>query len=185
MQKKDSVEPKGNKVRKNMQNQDTEQQENANSMQKSDVLNSGAALNEEESGSSDPEASSSVSSEDNMQNPTPPRKKAKPETVKRVLFETYHCPGNQCKVTKQMKKALIKHISDEHKGYKYKCRICDKPYTSLIGCYKHEKRHTMGKCYKCDKCGRNFQFEGELEEHYRKHTRDNLWYCEKDDNCEK
>ena len=98
------------------------------------------------------------------------------------LFKTYHCPGENCKVTKQMKKALVKHISDEHDRYQYKCRMCNKGYLSLIGCYKHEKHHTMGKCYKCDECGKNFQFEGE---HYRKHTGDDLWYCEKDKNWDK
>ena len=186
MQKAGNVEPKRNKDDNSMQKLDSEQENNANSMQNSDVLNSGAASNED-NGSSDSDDSSHSSSPDNMQNQsTPPvRGKAKTGNVKHVLFKTYHCPGENCKVTKQTKKALVKHILDEHDGYQYKCRMCDKGYLSLIGCYKHEKHHTMGKCYKCDECGKNFQFEGELNEHYRKHTGDDLWFCEKDKTCDK
>ena len=108
------------------------------------------------------------------------RIRPKPKAV-RVLFKTYHCLSLGCKVTKQTKKAVIKHMKETHKDYRYKCGRCLQEFTSWIGHYKHKKRH-VGKSYICDDCGKDFQFGYELDEHVRGHTREELFECE---NCDK
>ena len=94
----------------------------------------------------------------------------------RVLFKTYHCLSQGCTVTKQSKKAVLKHIKDAHKDYHFKCNKCPQSFASCIGHYKHRKRH-VGKAYIYEECGKAFQFPGELDEHERLHTGEDLVKC--------
>ena len=127
------------------------------------------------------DSGSSASEGDNNMQKTPTKQRLRKPKAARVLYKTYHCLAPGCNITKQSKVAVLKHMKENHKDYRFKCNKCPQTFASWIGHYKHRKRH-LGKPYICDDCGKGFQFGGELDEHVRGHTREELFSC---DSCDK
>ena len=59
----------------------------------------------------------------------------------KVLVTQYHCTKKGCLVVKSTKVAILKHISDCDKGFRFNCRYCDKSYSTVGGRDKHELYH--------------------------------------------
>ena len=98
----------------------------------------------------------------------------------KVLATQYHCTKNGCDVVKSTKSAIIKHISQCDKGFRFKCRHCEKTYATLGGRDKHELYHNLNYRYVCNEvknCRKGYMFLCEYTEHLKVHTGQNRWKC--------
>ena len=107
------------------------------------------------------------------------KKEMTPRPRTEAVSTMYDCVVGVCKVKKGSKSALLKHIKDEHKTYRFKCTKCNKSYERHPALKKHLLYHKKEKRYTCDECDAGYMFPGELEEHYQIHTGDGLIVCEK------
>ena len=99
----------------------------------------------------------------------------------KVLVTQYHCTKKGCLVVKSTKVAILKHISECDKGFRFKCRYCDKSYSTVGGRDKHELYHKCNYRYVCaevQSCKKGFMFLCEYTEHLKTHTKKNRWKCE-------
>ena len=78
------------------------------------------------------------------------------------------CPV--CSTPQRSKRALLKHIKDDHPGTKFPCKICGKQYDSFNGCCKHERSAHSKKNYFCSICGHGFDYKSQVEGHMPIHT---------------
>ena len=140
------------------------------------IIDDGNSTPQDSSTSEDSDSGSSGESAPTKNMQKRSRRSGPKPKVARVLFKTYHCLSTGCTVTKQTKAAIVKHMKEAHKDYRYKCSKCPQTFASWIGHYKHKKRH-VGKAYICDECGCSFQFPGELDEHEHLHTGEDLIKC--------
>ena len=184
MQKPDSVGKKQKQTTDNSM-QKTDKKDNIEpNVQETDVSNnsnekkdkSGDDSDESSAPEGDSDTGSSGEESDHAASNMQKRSRLPKPQGARVLFKTYHCLSQGCPVTKQSKKAVLKHIKDAHKDYHFKCNKCPQSFASWIGHYKHHKRH-IGKAYICEECGKAFQFPGELDEHECLHTGEDLVKC--------
>ena len=160
--KKDNIKP-------NIQKTDVSNNRNEEKAKSSDDSDDSSVLEgDSDMGSSGEESDHAAS---NMQKRS---RLPKPQAA-HVLCKSY-CLSQGCTVTKQSKKAVLKHIKDAHKNYHFKCNKCPQSFASWIGHYKHRKRQ-VGKAYICEECGKAFQFPGELDEHERLNTGEDLVKC--------
>ena len=96
-----------------------------------------------------------------------------------ALAKQFQCIVGTCIVKKGSKAALLKHIKESHKNYRFQCEKCDKSFLRHPSLKKHLLYHKKNKHYQCDECGASYVFPGELEEHSRIHTGEDLIVCEK------
>ena len=99
---------------------------------------------------------------------------------KSLLHNEYNCSDKTCKVVKGSKIAMLKHIREAHKEYRFHCRHCTRKYQSLAGRNKHELYHKVNYRYVCKEvsnCSRGFMFLCEYIDHLKVHTQKNLWKC--------
>ena len=51
----------------------------------------------------------------------------------------------------------------------YACEVCDKLFSKLFDCRRHQQKHAAGKLNMCDVCGRQFQHATSLQQHQKIH----------------
>ena len=83
-----------------------------------------------------------------------------------------------CSEPQRSKRALLKHIKDNHPGTKFPCKFCGKQYDSFNGCYKHEQSAHSKKNYFCSICGHAFDYKSQVEGHIPIHNPAQKVYCE-------
>ena len=86
--------------------------------------------------------------------------------------------GSSLSAANFSKKALLKHIKDNHPGTKFQCKFCGKQYDSFNGCYKHERSAHSKKNYFCSICGHAFDYKSQVEGHMPIHNPAQKVYCE-------
>ena len=85
------------------------------------------------------------------------------------------CPV--CSTPQRSKRALLKHIKDDHPGTKFLCKYCSKQYDSFSGSYKHERSAHGVKNYFCSICGHGFDYKLQVESHMPVHNPSQKVYC--------
>ena len=112
--------------------------------------------------------------------------------VRKAFFKAkkpkrFLCPADNCNVSKSSKAAVRRHIEEQHKNFRWKCRKCAKTFAQRTGRYKHELKHKYGFRFACNEagCGYRCMFESEMIEHCKKHSRKKLWKCRVDPDCNK
>ena len=107
----------------------------------------------------------------------PTGKEIAKQAKKSVLVKVYFCIVPNCKTQKGTKAALVRHIKNDHKDYRYKCRTCSKTFETITGRYKHELYHKFEKEFKCKYCKKTCMFKSEMDDHMRTHTGKNMFVC--------
>ena len=75
------------------------------------------------------------------------------------------------------RRALLKHIKDDHPGTKFPCKYCGKQYDSFNGSYKHERSAHGAKNYFCSICGHGFDYRSQVDSHMPVHNPAQKVYC--------
>ena len=60
----------------------------------------------------------------------------------------------------------------------FKCRSCDKRFSSKSNLNKHIKIHDEKKAFKCDVCFKAFNQKSNLTQHYKTHTGEKPFGCQ-------
>ena len=105
----------------------------------------------------------------------------------KILHTQYYCSDRSCKVVKGSKMAMLQHIKEAHKDYRFKCCHCIQKYQSLAARTKHGMYHKMNYHYVCAEvtnCRKGLMFLCVYTEHLKTHTKKILWKC-KYNGCDK
>ena len=77
------------------------------------------------------------------------------------------CPV--CDYHDKSQKKCVKHITENHPLYHFKCSICSKDFGSFHTKYRHQKEHAPPTKF-CVVCGKGFYFQSELNKHVPVHS---------------
>ena len=84
------------------------------------------------------------------------------------------CPV--CEYSDKSQKKCVRHITDNHPDYRFKCRLCTRDFTNFHTKYRHEREHQPPTKF-CSVCGKGFYFQSELNKHVGVHSEVLLYGC--------
>ena len=82
--------------------------------------------------------------------------KATPESALLDNRDKDQCPFWKCAKKFKYRSSLVNHMRIHTGSKEYKCRFCEKPFTTKGNKKDHERRHLRMKLFVCNKCGSRF-----------------------------